>query len=62
MKATSIRLPVEIAVKVEQEHLEQGRSVVEHRPAAEARDAVMTFSRNASAHSVNAVLETAGRA
>src|SRR5215470_184454 len=53
------RLTVKVAVKVEQIYLEQGRSVVEHRAAAEARNPVMALSRNVNAHRVNAMLETA---
>src|SRR5262245_589544 len=40
-------------------HLEQRRAVVEHRPAAEAGDAVMTHARDIGTHCVDAVLEAA---
>src|SRR5262245_14019791 len=53
------RLTVKVAVKVEQKYLEQGRSVVEHRAAAEARNPIMALSRNLNAHRINAMLETA---
>ena len=56
------RLTVKVGVKVEQKYLEQGRSIVEHRAAAEARDPIMAFSRYVNAHRVNAMLETAGGA
>src|ERR1035437_9205723 len=36
------RLPVQVAVEVEQEHLKQRRAIVERRPPAEIRDAVIT--------------------
>ena len=53
------RLPVKVAVKIEQEDLEQRCAVIEHRAAAEARDAVMAFARDVDAHRIDAVLETA---
>src|ERR1700750_1879925 len=54
------RLTVEIAVKVEQKYLEQRCSVIEHRPAAEARNPVMTVPLDLHAHPVDALLEPAG--
>ena len=61
MKATSMRLPVEIAVEVEQEHLQQRRAAVEHRPHAEIGHAVVALAGDADAHRVDAVLEAARR-
>ena len=55
------RLPVEVAVEVEQEHFEQRRAVVERRPAAEIGDAVIAHVADADAHRIDAVLEPAGR-
>src|SRR6185437_10415407 len=52
---------IEVAVEVEQEHFQQRRASVEHRPHAEAGDAVMAFAADANAHRVDAVLETASR-
>src|SRR5262245_38811676 len=41
-------------------HLEQRRAVVEHRPAAEAGNAVVTHAGDIDTHGVDAVLEAAG--
>src|SRR5262249_45594341 len=56
------RLTVKLAVKVEQKYLEQGRSIVEHRAAAEARDPIMALPGYVNALRVKAMLETAGGA
>src|SRR6185437_9485030 len=55
------RPAIEVAVEVEQEHFQEGRAGVEHRPHAEAGDAVMAFAADCDAHGVDAVLEAAGR-
>src|SRR5690242_17180656 len=54
------RLAVEVVIEVEEIHLEQRRAVVEHRPAAEAGNAVMTDAGDIDAHRIDAVLEPAG--
>ena len=55
MKATSIGLAVEVAGEIEQEDFEQHRAAVEHRPAAEARDAVIAPAADPDAHRIDAV-------
>src|SRR6185437_9642217 len=55
------RPAIEVAVEVEQEHFQEGRAVVEHRPHAEAGDAIMALAADANAHGIDAVLETASR-
>src|SRR5262245_47560790 len=51
-------LSIDVAVEVEQEHFQQRGSVVEHRTAAETRNAVMASAANVCSYSVDAVLET----
>src|SRR5262249_35436016 len=53
------RLTVKVAVKVEQKYLEQGRSVVEHRAAAEARNPIMPLPRNPTPPRINPMFEPA---
>src|SRR5262249_14520760 len=54
-------LAIEIAVEIEQEHFEQDGAYVEHRPAAEIRNAVVASFANPDAHGINSVAEAAGR-
>src|SRR3954469_20735969 len=54
-------LPVKFAGKIEQEHFEQRRTVVEGRPPAEAGDAVNQPATDPGAHRIDAVLQAAGR-
>ena len=54
------RAPVEVAVEIEQEDLQQRRTIIEHRPDPEAGDAVVAHVANADAHRIDAVLEPAG--
>ena len=55
------RLSVEIAGKIEQEDFEQHGADVEHRAAAETRDAVMPASADVDAHGIDSMPEPAGR-
>src|SRR5262249_2284441 len=54
-------LPVQVGVEVEQEHFEQGRAIIEHWAAAEARHAILTLAADIGPHGINAMLEVAGR-
>ena len=54
-------LAVEVAVEIEQEHFQQRRAGVEHRPYAETGDAVIALAGDRHPHRIDAVLEAAGR-
>ncbi len=55
------RPPVKLAVEIEQEHFQQRRGRLKHRPQAETRHAVVALAVDAGTHRIDAMLEPAGR-
>src|SRR5207302_271091 len=53
---------IEVARKVEQEHFQDRLTVVEHRPAAKARHALVAALADADTHGINPKFEVASRA
>src|SRR6202008_4931532 len=54
-------LAIEVAGKIEQEHLEQNDARVEHRPAAKIGDAIVEAIADGDAHRVDPVPQPARR-